>query len=150
MRLWMKQTSRVALITGGSRGIGLGIARCLAAEGCEIVICGMRAEAAVADVVESLRMTGRDVLYLQADVSSREDRERLLAGIQGHYGRLNVLVNNAGVAPEDVSFRDKVLETEADLDGAASNEWVPRRPLPLSDAWFEADWGRFRRGEIYD
>ncbi len=53
-------------------------------------------------------------------------------------------------APEDVSFRDKVLETVAEPDGTVHNEWVPRRPLPPSDAWFEADWGRFRRGEIYD
>ena len=100
MEVWVKQTSRVALITGGSRGIGLGIARCLAAEGCEIVICGVRAEAAVADVVAGLRATGSGVLYVQADVSSQDDRKRLLAEIQGHYGRLNVLVNNAGVAPE--------------------------------------------------
>ena len=78
----------------------MGIARCLAAEGCEVVICGIRSEAAVADVVAGLRATGRDVLYVQADVSSRDDRKRLLAEIQGHYGQLNVLVNNAGVAPE--------------------------------------------------
>jgi hypothetical protein len=53
-------------------------------------------------------------------------------------------------APEDVAFRDRVLETAASADGSARSEWTPRRPLPHSEAWFETDWARFRRGEIYD
>jgi succinate dehydrogenase/fumarate reductase flavoprotein subunit len=53
-------------------------------------------------------------------------------------------------APEDVAFRDRVLETAASPDGSAQSEWVPRRPLPHGDAWFETDWARFQRGEVYD
>ena len=52
--------------------------------------------------------------------------------------------------PEDVTFRERVLETVADPSGGVGNEWVPRRPLPRSEAWFETDWARFRRGDIYD
>ena len=53
-------------------------------------------------------------------------------------------------APEDVTFQDKVLETVVVPGGAVSNEWVPRRPVPHHDAWFETDWARYRSGEIYD
>ncbi len=53
-------------------------------------------------------------------------------------------------APEDVAFRDRVLETTASPDGSAHSEWTPRRPLPHGEAWFETDWARFRRGEVYD
>ena len=53
-------------------------------------------------------------------------------------------------APEDVAFRDRVLETAASADGSVRSEWTPRRPLPHTEAWFETDWARFRRGEVYD
>ena len=51
---------------------------------------------------------------------------------------------------EDPSFRDRVLETVAQPDGSASHEWIPRRPMPASDAWFETAWAAFRKGEIYE
>jgi len=92
--------NRVALVTGGARGIGLGIAGRLAAEGCDLAVCGVRPEAAALGAVTDLRATGSDVMYVQADVSVAEDRKRLLAEVRARFGRLNVLVNNAGVAPE--------------------------------------------------
>lgn len=88
-------------MTGGSRGIGLGIAHCLAQEGLDLAICGMRSEDQVADVVTSLRQHGGKVFYCQADVSQKDMRLKMLAGIREHYGRLDVLVNNAGVAPKE-------------------------------------------------
>jgi succinate dehydrogenase/fumarate reductase flavoprotein subunit len=54
------------------------------------------------------------------------------------------------IAPEDPAFREKVLETVASPDGEVKNEWVDRRPIPRTEAWFETAWARFRRGEIYD
>jgi 3-oxoacyl-[acyl-carrier protein] reductase len=101
---------RVALITGGSRGIGLGIVRCLAAEGYDLVICGVRAEEKVQEILGELRAIGTadaDVLYCQADVADREARTRMLAAIKTRFGRLHVLVNNAGVAPK---VRADILE----------------------------------------
>jgi NAD(P)-dependent dehydrogenase (short-subunit alcohol dehydrogenase family) len=99
--------TQVALITGGSRGIGLGIARCLAVEGYDLVICGVRAKERVQTTLAELGNLGVEVLYCRADVSNREDRARMLAEIEAHYGRLNVLVNNAGVAPK---VRADILE----------------------------------------
>jgi succinate dehydrogenase/fumarate reductase flavoprotein subunit len=54
------------------------------------------------------------------------------------------------IAPEDPSFRESVLETVATPGGEVVNEWVPRRPIPEADAWFETAWASFRSGEIYD
>jgi len=99
--------NKVALVTGGARGIGLGIAHCLAADGCALAICGVRPAEAAQAAVATLRRSARDVIYVQADVSSAEDRERLLERVKSHYGRLDVLVNNAGVAPEQ---RADILE----------------------------------------
>jgi succinate dehydrogenase/fumarate reductase flavoprotein subunit len=53
------------------------------------------------------------------------------------------------IAPEDPGFREKVLETVATPEGQVRNEWVPRRPIPATDAWFETAWASFRSGEIY-
>lgn len=97
----------VALVTGGSRGIGLGITRCLAADGCDVAVCGVRERSAVEGVLDELRELGVEVLYCQADVADRQARERLLSEISDRFGRLNALVNNAGVAPK---VRADVLE----------------------------------------
>jgi len=98
---------KVALVTGGSRGIGLGISKYLASEGHNLVICGQRPEMQVRDALSALRKAGVEVLYIQADIASRDDRERLLSEIKKHFGCLNVLVNNAGVTPEN---RADILE----------------------------------------
>lgn len=94
-------------MTGGSRGIGLGIAQHLAQEGLDLVICGIRPADHVADVVESLRLLDSEVLYCQADVGNPVMRAAMLKAICTHYGRLHVLVNNAGVAPKE---RKDILE----------------------------------------
>lgn len=90
---------RVALVTGGTRGIGLGVARALAKEGFSLAVCGTRAEEDVVSALGALRATGADVFYCRADVSSAEDRHALLERVRIRFGALHVLVNNAGVAP---------------------------------------------------
>jgi 3-oxoacyl-[acyl-carrier protein] reductase len=98
---------KVVLITGGTRGIGLGIARCLAREDCDMATCGLRDEQTVGAALDELRALGAEVLYCQADVARRADREALLGAVRDHFGRLNVLVNNAGIAPR---VRADILE----------------------------------------
>ena len=91
---------RVALVTGAGRGIGLGIAECLAREGCDLAVCDVHEEAAVAPALEGLRALGARVLYCRADVTDAAARARMLGEIRAAFGRLDVLVNNAGVAPK--------------------------------------------------
>jgi NAD(P)-dependent dehydrogenase (short-subunit alcohol dehydrogenase family) len=98
----------VAFITGGSRGIGLGISEHLAKKGFDLAINGMRNADSVADVIDHLKSYGVDVIYCQGNVALSEDRTAMLSQIKNHYGRLDVLVNNAGVAPK---VRNDVLAT---------------------------------------
>ena len=93
--------NKVALVTGGGRGIGLGISKCLACEGCDLVVCGTRPKEQVREAIDVLRALGASVVYCRADVANREARDRLLSETRAHFGRLNVLVNNAGVAPTE-------------------------------------------------
>ncbi|MGB3585846.1 MAG: 3-ketoacyl-ACP reductase [Tunicatimonas sp.] len=93
--------NKVALITGGSRGIGFGIAEGLAKEGFDVAINGMRPEEAITDVLNQLKQHGGDAIYCQGNIADTEARQRMLQQIKDHYGRLNVLVNNAGVAPKE-------------------------------------------------
>ena len=107
-------TRGTALVTGGTRGIGLGVARALAREGWDLVIGGTRSEPEVSGVLDDLRQGGRGVHYVAADLSSREDRTRLVADVRRLCGTVNALVNNAGRAPR---VRADLLEaTEASFD----------------------------------
>ena len=90
---------KVALITGGSRGIGYGIAQEFAANGFDLVINGVRDEEAVTPALDELRKSGARVFYSRGTVASAEDRKKIIGDVQKHFGRLNVLVNNAGIAP---------------------------------------------------
>jgi NAD(P)-dependent dehydrogenase (short-subunit alcohol dehydrogenase family) len=94
----MKQT---ALITGGSRGIGLGIALELAREGIDLAINGIRPQEQVAEVLEKLRASGIQAIYCRGDISQKAGRDAILAKIRKEFGQLNFLVNNAGVAPRE-------------------------------------------------
>jgi len=97
----MPATRRVALITGGTRGIGLGIARALCAEKLDLALCGLRPRSEVEAVLGELGGRGAEVLYEPADVGDRAARERLLAVVKERFGRLHVLVNNAGMTSLD-------------------------------------------------
>ena len=99
---------RVALITGGSRGIGYGIAKQLAEDGFDIAVNGMREGEAVADVLKDLRSAGANVLYCRGDVSLTGDRVKMIEEVKEYFGKLHVLVNNAGVAPKE---RKDILQT---------------------------------------
>jgi 3-oxoacyl-[acyl-carrier protein] reductase len=93
--------NRVACITGGSRGIGYGIAIELAKNSFDLAINGIRAAHEVEDVINELKAFGIDVLYCQGDVASKHERAGIIEQIKNYYGRLNILVNNAGVAPKE-------------------------------------------------
>ncbi len=104
----MSNNRKVALITGGTRGIGLGIARELAAEGFNLALNGVRDKAAAADVLRELASgAGVEVVYAQGDVGDADSRRKIIETVAERFGRLDVLVNNAGVAPK---LRADILE----------------------------------------
>ncbi|HEX4566157.1 MAG TPA: 3-ketoacyl-ACP reductase [Vicinamibacterales bacterium] len=105
------QRSRSALITGGTRGIGLGIARALAAEAWNLALCGTRSERDVEDVVGELSRGGAAVTYHTCDIAVAAERARLVDAVQAAHGTVNALVNNAGRAPR---VRADILEAGED------------------------------------
>ena len=88
---------KVALVTGGSEGIGRATARRLVREGAKVAICARRAEV-LDEAAHELRALGGDVLAVPADVTQRADVERLIGEVVTRFGRLDVLVNNAGTS----------------------------------------------------
>lgn len=89
----------VALVTGAGRGIGRGIAISLAREGFAVVVNYAGNESAADECVELVRAAGGEGLALRGDVAVAKDRAALLDGTLAHYGQIDLLVNNAGVAP---------------------------------------------------
>jgi 3-oxoacyl-[acyl-carrier protein] reductase len=90
---------RTAVVTGGTRGIGLGIARALVSDGWSLMLCGLRAEPDVADILEELRAGDAPVHYVRADLALADDRARLLTEAVERLDVIDALINNAGRAP---------------------------------------------------
>ena len=98
---------KVAFITGGTRGIGLGIAIEMAKAGFDLAVNGIREESLVKPVLDELGRLGVQVIYVRGDVSKKEDRQQMLDSVIHQFGKINVLVNNAGIAPPE---RKDILE----------------------------------------
>ena len=130
---------RTALVTGGTRGIGLGIARALAREGWNLLLCGTRSEADVVDTLAALRQIGGRVTYDAVDIGNHEQRMRFAQAIGGRYGAIHAIVNNAGRAPRqradildahEESFEELIrtnLQGPYFLTQALAREQVKRR-----------------------
>lgn len=111
---------RVALVTGGSRGLGRIIAAAFAEAGAHVALCGRDADAARTAAEAISRETGRQVLGLRADVSDPAAVDGLIAAVLDRFGKLDTLVNNAGVnirrPIEDVDERDWRTVLGSNLD----------------------------------
>jgi short-subunit dehydrogenase len=99
---------KVVLITGASGGIGLALAQRFGAEGANLSICG-RSASALEEARKSLSSQGYKVLAVQADVANKEDCARFIDSSLKEYGRIDVLVNNAGISMRAL-FRDMSLD----------------------------------------
>jgi NAD(P)-dependent dehydrogenase (short-subunit alcohol dehydrogenase family) len=132
-------SNRTALVTGGTRGIGLGVARALARDRWDLALGGVRPDADVVDVIDELRTEGGAVHYLRGDLARADDRARIVAAVREHFGAVHALVNNAGRAPRvradlldatEASF-EEVLRTNLQgpyfLTQAIARDQVARR-----------------------
>ncbi|WP_277963378.1 3-oxoacyl-ACP reductase family protein [Pseudomonas sp. RIT-To-2] len=88
--------NKVALITGGSRGIGRAIAMVLATGGCDIAINFLQSADEAAKVIQAIRALGRRAIAVQGDASNPEETSRILQSIEARLGQVDILVNNAG------------------------------------------------------
>ena len=109
-------SGRVAVVTGGSRGIGLAVARALVQDGASVVVSG-RDAARLESAVAELEALGGAVLAVTSDASRREDVDALIEATRERFGRIDVLVNNAGITRDQLLVRmkdddwDRVMET---------------------------------------
>jgi len=103
---------KVALVTGGARGIGFGCSEALAKAGFDLVVAGRRAEADCAEALGALRAHGVRVEYAICDVADAAQRAALIAFARSKFPALNVLVNNAGIAPRE---RADILEAKPEI-----------------------------------
>src|SRR3990170_5605581 len=92
-------SGKTVLVTGGSRGIGAGIARRFAQAGADVALNYRANEEAAQAVAEQIRRTGRRAVPIQGDVRIRSDVQRMVEEVGGRLGGLDVLINNAGVDP---------------------------------------------------
>jgi NAD(P)-dependent dehydrogenase (short-subunit alcohol dehydrogenase family) len=90
---------QVALVTGGSRGLGRAIATAFAGAGADVVIASRKVESVTGAAAEIAELTGRRVLGVPAHVGHWAECEELVKTVLGEFGRLDILVNNAGMAP---------------------------------------------------
>jgi 3-oxoacyl-[acyl-carrier protein] reductase len=111
-------TGKKALVTGGSRGIGRGIALALAKQGADVVINYHSKAEEAEEVVAEIKSLGQDSFSIQADVADAQSVAKMFAAIKAKWGKLDILANNAGIASSSVSIEqtteeqwDTVLDT---------------------------------------
>src|SRR5262249_14737045 len=116
-------TGKIALVTGGGRGIGRGIVLALAREGADVAINYRRDRDAASETARDVEALGQRAMLVQADVSDRDAVDRMVGEARGAFGRLDVAVANSGVASRVSAVHEmdpgewrRVLAT--DLDGA--------------------------------
>ncbi len=133
----MKLQGKVAIVTGGSRGIGKAIAQTFALEGAHVVVNYVQNSVEADKVVDGIRAAGGSAISVRADVSKKTDAQKLVDEAVREFGRLDILVNNAGVLLGgtilDTKEEDWDRVIDVNLKGpfncmqAAAKLMVPRR-----------------------
>src|SRR5262245_22535642 len=124
-------TGKVAIITGGSEGIGKAVALSLAREGAKVAVCARRPEVLERAAAEIRSLSRGEVFSQAVDVTKRAEIEQFITAVANHFGRLDILVNNAGRSAakkfEDIS--DAEWEEDLDLKLMAA-VWCSRAVIP--------------------
>jgi 3-oxoacyl-[acyl-carrier protein] reductase len=107
---------QVAIVTGASRGIGRAVAIALASEGAKVVVNYASSSQAADAVVAEIQGMGSEAIAVQADVGQAEQVDALFAAVMERWGRIDVLVNNAGIARDTLLIRMKVEDWQAVID----------------------------------
>lgn len=127
-----RHAGKVAVVTGGSKGIGRAIALALSAEGAKVMICSRHLEAAQV-VVSEIQAAGGEGTAIQADMARRLDAEALIQGCVERFGRLDILVNNAAITKDRLVVRMKEEDWDAvlnvNLKGAFFTTRAALRPM---------------------
>ncbi|MFZ9857741.1 MAG: 3-oxoacyl-ACP reductase FabG [Roseiflexaceae bacterium] len=131
---------RVALVTGGSRGIGRAIAQSLATTGATVVINYRGNQAAADETIASIEAAGGKAVAIQADVANAEDVDRLFKEVTERFGRIDILVNNAGITRDTLMLRMKDDDWDAVMDTNLRGVFLCTRAAlrPMT----RARWGR--------
>jgi len=114
----MEVKGRVAIVTGGTRGIGRAIALDLAANGADVALNYRKSVDLAAELAEEIRSMGQRALVVQADVSSFDDAQAMVQQVLDEFGRLDILINNAGMNWDGVVWKmteeqwDRVIEVD--------------------------------------
>lgn len=112
----MENVEKAALVTGASRGIGRAIALALAKKGYVVAVNYGGSQAAAESVKAEIEATGGRAIVIQGDVSKAEDVDKVFAEIKKEFGRLDVLVNNAGITRDSLMLRLKEENWDAVID----------------------------------
>ena len=105
----MRMADNVAIVTGATRGIGKGIAYCLAKEGAKVVVTGRSAERGEA-VVSNIKAKGGEAFFIRGDIGSEDDVRSLIEQAVKRYGKLNTLINNAAPTDMIINEMDKAID----------------------------------------
>jgi len=133
-----KLENRVALVTGGSRGIGRSVAVALAGAGAQVAVTYRTQQSAAEEVCATIRSMGSRAIALQADVSVSSEIDRMVTAVERELGQVDILVNNAGIAQIkpfnelteadwdyllDVNLKSAFLVTQRVLPGMRQRRW---------------------------
>ncbi len=114
---------KVALVTGGSRGIGAAIVRKLSAQGATIVINYYHDEEEAVELLEEISEKGKDNMMVLCNVANFEDTKNMFEQVYEKYGRLDVLVNNAGITKDGLMMRMSEADFDAVLNVNLKGSW---------------------------